>query len=99
MMMCMKRFNRISDEELAAYLEEMLAEDGNAMINADIDTLEVLSVSRKAVKEMPAENIVQLPSWNNVTPAGYRGSYEPLAMAGFLGDCCANEDDEECDEQ
>ena len=40
----MKQFNKISDEELAAYLEGMLSDKESAMVDAamDIDTLEIL---------------------------------------------------------
>ena len=89
----MKQFNKISDEELAAYLEGMLSEKESARIDAamDIDTLEVLSVSRKAIDEFPSENVISLPSWGNVSAASIRPMYEPLAMAGFLGDSNADE--------
>ena len=84
----MKQFNIISDEELAAYLEGMLSDKESAMVDAamDIDTLEVLNVSRKALDEFPTDNVISLPSWDNVAAASTRPMYEPLAMAGFLGE-------------
>lgn len=93
----MKQFNKISDEELAAYLEDMLSEKEYARIDAamDIDTLEILNVSRKAIDEFPSESVISLPSWKNVEAASIRPMYEPLAMAGFLGDSNANETAEE----
>ncbi|WP_297908302.1 hypothetical protein [uncultured Parabacteroides sp.] len=96
----MKQFNKISDEELAAYLEGMLSEKESARIDAamDIDTLEILNVSRKAINEFPSDNVITLPSWGNVAAASIRPMYEPLVMAGFLGDSNADETaDEESD--
>ena len=97
----MKQFNKISDEELAAYLEGMLSEKESARIDAaiDIDTLEILNVSRKAIDEFPSDNVITLPSWGNIAAASIRPMYEPLAMAGFLGDSNADETaDEEIEE-
>lgn len=89
----MKQFNKISDEELAAYLEGMLSDKESAMVDAamDIDMLEILNVSRKALDEFPTDNVISLPSWDNVVAASIRPMYEPLAMAGFLGDSNADE--------
>ena len=65
----------------------------------DVDTLEILNVSRKALDEFPTDNIISLPSWENVAAASIRPMYEPLAMAGFLGDSNADETaDEELEE-
>ena len=97
----MKQFNKISDEELAAYLEGMLSDKESAMVDAamDIDTLEILNVSRKALDEFPTDNVISLPSWGNVSAASIRPMYEPLAMAGFLGDSNVDETaDEEIEE-
>ncbi len=95
--MLMKQFNKISDEELAAYLEGMLSDKESAKVEAamDIDTLELLNVSRKAVDEFPSDNVISLPSWGNVAAASIRPMYEPLAMAGFLGNSNADETAEE----
>ncbi len=95
--MLMKQFNKISDEELAAYLEGMLSDKESAKVEAamDIDTLELLNVSRKAVDEFPSDNVISLPSWGNVAAASMRPMYEPLAMAGFLGNSNADETAEE----
>lgn len=89
----MKQYNKISDEELAAYLEGMLSCEDAARIDAamDIDTLEVLSVAGKALDEFPSDNVVSLPSWDNISVASARPIYTPMAMAGFLGD--SNSDD------
>ena len=97
----MKRFNKISDEELAAYLEGMLSDKESAMVDAamDIDMIEILNVSRKALDEFPTDNVISLPSWDNVAAASIRPMYEPLAMAGFLGDSNVDETaDEEIEE-
>lgn len=93
----MKQFNKISDEELAAYLEGMLSDKESTMVDAamDIDTFEILNVSRKALDEFPSDNVISLPSWNNVAAVSIRPMYEPLAMAGFLGDSNADETAEE----
>ena len=45
-----------------------------------------------------SSNVITLPSWGNVAAASIRPMYEPLAMAGFLGDSNADETaDEESD--
>lgn len=89
----MKQFNKISDEELAAYLEGMLSEKESARIDAsmDIDTLEILNASRKAIEQFSSDNVITLPSWGDVVIASIRPMYEPLAMAGFLGESNADE--------
>ena len=53
----MSMFGKISDEELAAYLEGKLSKKKSAMVNAaiDINTLEILRVSEKAIGEFPAK--------------------------------------------
>ncbi len=97
----MKQFNKISDEELAAYLEGMLSDKESAKVDAamGIDTLEILNVSRKAIDKFPLDNVISLPSWGNVAAASIRPMYEPLAMSGFLGDSNTDETvDEEIEE-
>lgn len=97
----MKQFNKISDEELAAYLEGMLPDKESAKVDAamDIDTLEILNASRMALDEFPTDNVISLPSWENVAAASIQPMYEPLAMAGFLGDSNVDETaDEEIEE-
>lgn len=88
-----KQFNKISDEELAAYLEGMFSDKESAQVDAamDIDILEILNVSRKAIDEFPSDNAVSLPSWGKGDSASIRLMHEPLAMAGFLGDSNADE--------
>ncbi len=95
----MKQFNKVSDEELAAYLEGMLSEQDTTKVDnaMDIDTLEILSVSRQAMNEFHKGTVIELPSWKNVSAvsASIRPLYEPLAMAGFLGDSNSDEENEE----
>lgn len=95
--MFMKQFNKIPDEKLAAYLEGLLSDKETAVVDTamDIDTLEILNVSRKALEEFPTDNVISLPSWENVAAASTRSMYEPLAMAGFLGDSNVDETEEE----
>lgn len=97
----MKQYNKISDEELAAYLEGMLSCEDTARIDSamDIDTLEVLGVAGKALDEFTSDNVVSLPSWNNVATASVRPKYSPMAMAGFLGDSNSDETFEEDSEE
>lgn len=90
----MKNINKkISDEELAAYLDGMLSDDALAKVEGamDIEMLEVVNVSRKAINEFPLDNVISLPSWGNVAAASIPPMYEPLAMAGFLGESNADE--------
>ncbi len=86
----MTLYNKISDEDLAAYLEGMLSDQDKTKVDnaIDIDTFEVLSVSRRAMNEIHKDNVVELPSWKNVSieTVTTQPLYEPLAMAGFLGD-------------
>lgn len=98
----MKHYNKISDEELAAYLEGMLSEGDSAKVDAfmDLDTLEVLNVAKKGLDKFPSGKVIQLPSWNNMPIASPQQTYTPLAMAGFLGDSNADEIfDEENDDK
>ena len=93
----MKQYNKISDEELAAYLEGMLSCEDTARIDSamDIDTLEVLGVAGKALDEFTSDNVVSLPSWNNISVASVHSIHPPQAMAGFLGDSNSDETFEE----
>ncbi len=58
----------------------------------NIDTLEILNVARSAMGEFPADNVISLPSWDNIANAAVRPKHEPLAMAGFLGDNSSDDD-------
>lgn len=97
--MIMIDFNKISDEELAAYLEGMLADEDTALINQgmDFDTYEVLNVSRQAMDEFSSKEALELPSWDSieVPSASIKPLYQPLAMAGFLGDVSADDEEDE----
>ena len=61
-------FGKISDEELAAYLDGKLSKKKSAMVNAaiDINTLEILRVSEKAIGEFPAKKRVTSQSSRNL---------------------------------
>lgn len=97
--MIMIDFNKISDEELAAYLEGMLADKDVALINQgmDLDTYEMFNVSRQAMNEFSSDEIVELPSWDEVevSSAAIKPLYQPFAMAGFLGDVSVDDEEEE----
>ena len=52
-----------------------------------------------SLRTRSTDNVISLPSWDNVAAASIRPMYEPLAMAGFLGDSNADETaDEEIEE-
>ena len=84
----MNRYSKISDEELATYLDGMLSDGESAKVDAamDVDMFEVLNVSRKAMDEFHAGKVIPFPSWDTVDSPSVQPDYEPLAMAGFLGD-------------
>lgn len=90
----MTQANRISDEELAAYLEGMLSDIGSARIDAamDTDTFEILGVSRRAMEEFHAGNILSLPDWADIETSAVHTTYHSMAMAGFLGETCADDE-------
>lgn len=96
-MKCTVAMRNITDEQLAAFLEGRLPEKGREEVLAamDVDTLEVLGVSRRALRQG------QLPSWKDADGADvFRVVNRPLAMAGFLGDPDADDgftDDESGD--
>lgn len=96
----MTQFNKISDEELAAYLDGILPEQEIKRINneMDVDTFEVLSVSRRAMNDFSSDKIIDLPSWENVSvrSTSFKPLTDTLAMAGFLGE--TNPDDDELEE-
>lgn len=97
----MVRFNKLSDEELAAYLEGMFSEDKGQMPESsmDIDTLEVLGVSKRALEKFPADNVISFPEWHthNIISMPTADSSPHFAMAGFLGDNSAADEDFEDD--
>ena len=93
----MKPSKHISDEELAAYLDQILSNQSmltNSM--CDIDTLEVLSVAREASKHTTQQKTTSLPSWTEIPKTAQRdlvSTTTPLAQAGFLGDLCAENEE------
>lgn len=92
----MKQFE-ISDEELAAYLEGMLPDnEANAIEDTmNVDTLEVLNVSRKALDEFPDNKVVDFPEWGTFAAVSTEPSRRHFGLAGFLGDCASeNEADD-----
>lgn len=79
----------ITDEQLAAYIEGLASCGQQNLIerNMDVDTLEVLGVSRKALEEFESSNVIALPTWDECAPCDDSPRlYNPLAMCGFLGD-------------
>lgn len=91
----MTQFNKISDEELAAYLDGILPEQEIKRINneMDVDTFEMLSVSRRAMNDFSSDKIIDLPSWENVSvrSTSFNPLTDTLAMAGFLGEINSDE--------
>ena len=87
----------ITDEQLAAYIEGLASCSRQDLIeqNMDVDTLEVLGVSRKVLEEFADGNVIALPSWDDCAcrDASPR-MYNPLAMCGFLGDNEETEDED-----
>ena len=79
----------ITDEQLAAYIEGLTSCGQQELVerNMDVDTLEVLGVSRKALEEFDGGNVIALPSWDDCANCDDSPRmYNPLAMCGFLGD-------------
>jgi len=79
----------ITDEQLAAYIEGLASCGQQEWVerNMDVDTLEVLGVSRKALEEFDGDNVIALPSWDDCASCDDSPRmYNPLAMCGFLGD-------------
>ena len=97
----MKPSKHISDEELAAYLDQILSNQSMPMYSmGDIDTLEVLSVAREASKHTTQQKITSLPSWTEIPKTALWNSVSacaPLAQAGFLGELCAEDEDNNVD--
>lgn len=93
----MNQFNKISDEELAAYLDGILPEQEIKRINneMDVDTFEVLTVSRRAMNDFSSDKVIDLPSWENVSvrSTSFNPLTDTLAMAGFLGEINSDEDE------
>lgn len=85
----------ISDETLAAYIDGMLSKEMASRIEEcmDIDTREVVNVTRTAIKQGGAGHRLRLPDWDSMRDHGMVCACPaaPMAMAGFLGD---EQDDE-----
>lgn len=81
----MKRRHEISDEQLAAYMENLFGSDRQEPRNLDVDSIEVLGVSRKALE------MFRLPDWRMEDEEFRADDLRRYAMTGFLGD----EDDED----
>lgn len=78
----------ITDEQLAAYIEGLASCGQQELVerNMDVETLEVLGVSRKALEEFACANVIDLPSWDDsIIRDNSPKMYNPLAMCGFLG--------------
>lgn len=97
----MKSSKHISDEELAAYLDQILSNQNMPMNTmCDIETLEVLSVACEASKHITQQKITSLPSWTEISNTALWNSVSacaPLAQAGFLGELCAEDEDNNVD--
>lgn len=80
--------HRISDEELASYLEHILKDERLRAENnnLDLDSLEVLSAAGRALKDRPS-----LPGWSFSDDEYPEIDKDYFAMTGFLGD--ENDDD------
>ncbi len=85
---------QITEEELASYIDGRLAKSRVRDLESSLtdDTLELIAVTRAAIEEVPSDNVVIFPKWNDIaaSPHPFFRQLNPLAMAGFLGD----EDDE-----
>lgn len=92
-----KRLNKLTDEELAAYMEQILSHDAllNSSDDIDIDTYEVLSVALKA-RGMFVNTNRDLPAWDDTIIVDRQMAYTPVAMAGFTGE--DNDEDDDFDE-
>lgn len=78
----------ITDEQLAAYIEGLASCGQQELVerNMDVNTLEVLGVSRKVLEEFDGGNVIALPSWDDCANSyDSPRMYNPLAMCGFLG--------------
>lgn len=89
----------ISDETLAAYIDGMLSKEMASRIEEcmDIDTREVVNVTRTAIKQGGAGHRLRLPDWDSMRDHGMVCACPaaPMAMAGFLGE---GQDEEEDDD-
>ena len=84
----MKQFDKISDEELAAYMENMLSGDDFSQLNGemDLDTFEILKTSRRAINEMPSKTI-SLPPWIDIAGCSGFNDYNDACCISADADC------------
>lgn len=90
-----KDMKPITEEELAAYIDGSLPASRRADIEASLtdDTIELLGVTRAALRKVPADEGTDFPGWKDVPASSVPAFrlHNPLAMAGFLGE---EEDDD-----
>ena len=82
----MKRLNKLSDEELAAYIEGILSTEilEKSRDDMDVAMFELLHVAMRAGACMPRPQTSPF-SWG-ITAASYKvPSDSPLLLAGFVG--------------
>ncbi len=90
----MKSRNKMTDEQLAAMIEESF---GNEPLQfEDVDTFEAASVAAKAM-ELIDEGILQPCDFSFSLPQ-FQSTYESMAICGFLGDDNDADDDLLCAE-
>lgn len=82
--------NKISEEELAAYIDGHLSASRSADLESSLtdDTIELLGVTRAAIEKVSKGNVVIFPKWGDLSASSnpFFRQRNPLAMAGFLGD-------------
>lgn len=94
----------ITDEKLAAYIDRTLTslESRKLEESMDIDTMEVINVSKAALSEA-SKLRNRLPRWSDIKNALLQTDAEnqlsSLAMAGFLGEKEEEEEAEQEDEK
>lgn len=84
----MNKKKKISDEQLAAYIENMVSNNDISNFDGEmnVDTLEVLNVSHNALALFGKPAKIKMPSWDNIRDKNvFRHSCADLAMTGFLG--------------
>ena len=81
----MDRFNKISDEELGAYLDGMLPDEESAKIDAAME----------AVDEMTSDNIISMPSWIWGSAASVCSACSPPDAVDFISDASMDDDEGE----
>lgn len=95
----MKRLNKLSDEELAAYMEGILSPEilGQSRDDMDVDTFEVLNVAVRArgLKSSLSDECSPMPFSAYYSPASvYEDREQSMPLAGFTGDGLPDDDDE-----